>query len=77
MREIFADIPDVIKDLTKMVADAALAQKDPAEAVQILDKFIKQLPPDPKLKEFADFYFIMRMEQMKNDNKSDNDQRQE
>ena len=77
MREIFADIPDVIKDLTKMVADAALAQKDPAEAVQILDKFIKQLPPDPKLKEFADFYFIMRMEQMKNDNKSNNDQRQE
>lgn len=77
MREIFSDIPDVVKDLTRMVADAALTEPDPVKAVYILDNYIKKMPPDPKLKEFADFYFNMRMEQMKNDDQSNNDQRQE
>lgn len=68
MQEIFDDIPDVVKDLTKMVADAALRQAEPGEAAHMLDNFIKQMPPDPKLRDFADFYFLMRMEQLKNDN---------
>lgn len=67
MTELFANLPEVIKDLTKITVDIALQQDDPGQAARILNNFVSKLPPDPQIQEFADFYINMRLEQKKNE----------
>ena len=67
MRELFDDVPDVFKEMVKSVADVALAQSDVAKAAYMMESFVKDYD-HPRLQEFADFYFNMRMEQLKNEN---------
>ena len=67
MIELFSEIPEPAREIVKIAADMALAQEEPGAAARMFNNFVNKMPPDPNLKDFADFYFIMRLEQMKNE----------
>ena len=65
MTELFSDIPEVMKILVQSTIDSALAQNDPKAAMDAIEAMLKRLPSE-RLKEFADFYFDLKVEQAKN-----------
>lgn len=67
MIELFSDISPRLKENAEFIFDMALRQKNLYETAKILQNFT-QLIEDDNEREFVEFYFNMRMEQIKNDN---------
>ena len=74
MIELYADIPQAVKDRTAFVFQMALRQPNILQAVKVLHDFTAACI-DEYEREYVEFYFNMRMEQLKNGNT--NNQREE
>ena len=70
MIELFTDVPQYVKDLAKGWVDLALQQSNPLKTVQIMNDFTNSCLTD-RDKEFVEFYFQLRLEQLKNENNND------
>ena len=70
MVEIFADIPQEIKATAEIVFQIALWQKDVPSAIKVLQSYLNSCE-DTEEKAFVDFYFSMRLEELKNANNND------
>ena len=70
MVEIFADIPEHIKELAKNWVDLALRQKSPIDAIKMITEFANSCNTEEE-KEFIDFYFRLRLEQLQNESDTD------
>ena len=64
MIEIFDDIPPRVKENAAFMFEIASSQKTPIQMVKILNEYLK-LCVDEREHEFVDFYFKMRMEELK------------
>lgn len=62
--ELFPNIPQDVRDRTKLIADFALMQNDAISAVKILSEYANTCINEEE-QEFVDFYFNMRFEQLK------------
>lgn len=63
--ELFTDIPEHIKFLAKFWVDLALQQTNALAAIQMIEDY-RNSCLNEKEKEFVDFYFKMRIEDLKN-----------
>lgn len=70
MIEIFEDIPQEIKDQVSFVFEMALLQPDLPSAVNVLKNYTNTCRNERE-KEFVEFYFNMRMENLLNENIND------
>lgn len=69
MVEIFYDIPPHIKELAKNWVDLALRQTNPFDAVKMISNFADSCSTEEE-RDFVDFYFKLRLEQLKNEDDS-------
>lgn len=67
MEEIFSNIPDEIKQQAQFVFNMALRQKNILHTIKVLEEYTKTCANEEEQK-FVEFYFNMRMEQLKNGN---------
>lgn len=65
MVEIFSNIPQYVKDGAKVTFDVAMRQPNMYYSILALKEYVESCNSDEE-KEFIDFYFNMRMEQLKN-----------
>ena len=70
MIEIYKNIPDYVKTLTDFWVNRAIKCNNPILAVTMISNFKSQLLTQEE-KDFVDFYFDMKMEQLKNENNND------
>jgi len=66
MTELFTEIPEEVKTNAKFIFDLAMIQPSLLDAVKMLDSYTNSCINQEE-KEFCDFYFNMRMEQLKNE----------
>lgn len=69
MTEIFADIPEWVKLQAQSWFDLAIRQKNPGVGVKMLNDYKNSTLSDYE-REFVDFYFQLRMEEILNANHS-------
>lgn len=69
MVEIFANIPERVKEQAKFWMDFSL-NYPPLEALKMLKDYSNSCI-DPEEKDFVDFYFNLRWEELKNESNSD------
>ena len=67
MIEIYADIPQTIKDQAKFWADMALSQKDSFNAAKMMIEYLNSCKNEEE-KEFVNFYFKLRIAELNNEN---------
>lgn len=67
MEELFVNIPDAIKEQAKFVFEMAMRQKDIVHMVNVLNEYTTTCQNEEE-KNFVEFYFNMKMEQLKNGN---------
>lgn len=65
MIEIYANIPENIRKQTKTVVDFALSLKNPMSTARFVNQYVKTTLNEEE-QDFIDFYFNMRLEQLKN-----------
>ena len=65
MTELFPNITEEQREAARIIADLALSQKDPLKVVKIINNYMSAL--DGEQYDFADFYFSMRMELLKDE----------
>ena len=70
MIEIFEDISQEIKDQASFVFEMALLQPNLLSAVNVLKNYTNTCRNERE-KEFVEFYFNMRMENLLNENTND------
>lgn len=70
MIEIFANIPEEVKEQTKLIVNFIFSQLDPESGLKFIESYISSCQ-DEEEKEFIRFYFNMRMEQLLNENNND------
>lgn len=70
MTEIFANIPEEVKEQTKLVANFIFSQLEPESGLKFMESYIASCENEEE-KEFIRFYFNMRMEQLLNENNND------
>lgn len=70
MVEIYKDIPEEIRTQTKLVANFIFSQLTPEAGLKFMDSYISSCQ-DEEEKEFARFYFNMRLEQLLNEDNND------
>lgn len=70
MTEIFENIPEYIKRQTECIVELALHQKDLMSTIGVLKNYRETCSSEEE-QDFLDFYFSLRMEQLKNENSSD------
>lgn len=70
MIELFPNVSIHIRDLAKYWIDLALRQTNPMESAKIMLEFINSCNTQEE-KDFIDFYFNLRMEQLKNEGNND------
>lgn len=63
MNEIFAEIPEEVKNRAKFIFDMAIRQTNVMKAVQVLQNYTETCE-DEEEREFVEFYFKTRMEQL-------------
>lgn len=66
MIELFPDIPERVRKQTAFIVDIALSKNDPLSAVKILNEYTNSCYTEEE-RNFVQFYFKMKMEQMKNE----------
>ena len=70
MVELFPNVPEHIRELAKNWVDLALKQPNPFEGVKMVSNFAHSCKTEEE-KEFVDFYFRLRLEQLKNESNND------
>ena len=70
MTELYADIPDEVREGAEFIVNLALAQRNPLSAVRMVKEYADSCLNDYE-KEFVDFYFNLRLEQLRNENSDD------
>lgn len=70
MTELYADIPDEVREGTEFIVNLALMQKNPLSAVRMVKEYADSCFNEYE-KDFVDFYFNMRLEQLRNENSDD------
>lgn len=66
MEELFPNIPEQSKKNAEFIVEMALRQKNITSAVKVLNEYTNSCISDEE-KEFVEFYFNMKMEQMLNE----------
>lgn len=69
MVEIFQSVPDHIKTLAKLWVDLALQQENILDGINMIIEFMKSCDNEEE-KEYIDFYFKLRLEQLQNESNS-------
>ena len=70
MTEIFVNIPEEVKEQTKLVVNFIFSQLNPEQGLKFIESYISSCQ-DEEEKNFIRFYFNMRMEQLLNENNND------
>lgn len=70
MVEIFTNIPEEVKEQTRLVANFIFSKLEPESGLKFMESYISSCH-DEEEKEFVRFYFNMRMEQILNENNND------
>ena len=70
MIEIFANIPEEVRQQTELVANFIFSTLEPEAGLKFMESYISSCQ-DEEEKEFVRFYFNMRMEQLLNENNND------
>ena len=70
MIEIFTNIPEEVKEQTKLVVNFIFSQLNPEQGLKFIESYISSCQ-DEEEKNFIRFYFNMRMEQLVNENNND------
>lgn len=70
MIELFPNVPGYIRDLAKNWVDLALQQPNPFEGVKMVSNFANSCQTEEE-KKFVDFYFRLRLEQLRNESSND------
>ena len=68
MIEIFEDIPVAVKQTIAQIIDASFDSMEPKAAAKLIIDFSKKMPD--RTQDFIDFYFNLKMEQLKDENNS-------
>lgn len=68
MVEIFEDIPVAIKQTIAQMIDTCFDSMDLKDAAKVIIDFSKDMPD--KTRDFVDFYFNLKMEQLNDENNS-------
>lgn len=66
MKEIFNEISQKVKEQTRFWVNVALTKENPIEAAKVISNFSKTLKSEEE-RDFLDFYFNMRLLQLKKD----------
>ena len=66
MYELFPDIPEAARKNAEFMFDMALRQKNLLSTIKVLNEYTDTCASNEE-KEFVEFYFNMRMEQMLNE----------
>ena len=67
MIELFPNVYDMWKRVIELQVENALKQATPTKIMEYLSHFRESLPSDDE-RDFLDFYFKLRMEQLYEDN---------
>lgn len=70
MVEIFANIPEEVREQTRLIANFIFSQLEPEAGLKFMESYISSCQ-DEEEKEFVRFYFNMRMEQILNEGNND------
>lgn len=70
MIELFKDIPEETKQLAAAAFDLAMAQKTILGKLQMLENYYQSCKTEEE-KDFVNFYFNLKMEQLKNEDNND------
>lgn len=70
MTELYPNISDETRRLTSAAFDLALAQKNAVRGTKVLENYLQTLKSEEE-KEFANFYFNLKMEQLVNESNND------
>lgn len=68
MIELFTDIPIIIKQEIARIIDVAIDTMDLKDCAKLIAAFAKERPDNEQ--DFIDFYFHLKMEQLKNEDDS-------
>lgn len=71
MTEIYSDIPDEVKEGVEFIVNLALLKKNPIATVKMVRDYANTLLSDYE-REYVDFYFNLRLEQIRNESNNDN-----
>lgn len=66
MIELFPDIPEQVRKNAEFMFEMALRQKNILSTIKVLNEYTETCSSEEE-KEFVEFYFNMRMEQMLNE----------
>ena len=67
MIEIYSDIPESVRERAKFWVDFALQQKNPMDGIKMIADYANSCS-NLHEQDFVDFYFKLRMEQLRNEN---------
>lgn len=70
MIELFANLPEEVKEQHERIINFALENFEPQQCLSFLKSYINSCENEEE-KEFIDFYFSLRMEQLLNENNND------
>ena len=70
MIEIFANIPEEVRQQTELVANFIFSTLEPEAGLKFMESYIASCENEEE-KEFIRFYFNMRMEQLLNEGNND------
>ncbi len=71
MTEIYSDIPDEVRESAEFIVNLALLKKNPLSAVKMVREYANTCLNDYE-REYVDFYFNLRLEQLRNESDNDN-----
>ena len=70
MIEIFTNIPEEVKEQTKLIVNFIFSNFEPEAGLKFMESYIASCENEEE-KDFIRFYFNMRMEQLLNENNND------
>ena len=70
MIELFPNVPGYVREQAKFWVDFALKQKNPFEGAKMVSNFANSCQTEED-KEFVNFYFNLRLEQIRNESNND------
>ena len=70
MKELFTDVPEIVRAQARFWVEMGLRQRNPLDGLKMISEYANSCSNEEE-KAFVDFYFHMRMEQLKNENNND------
>ena len=70
MIELFADLPEEVKEKTKLIIDFVINNFTPQQGIEFLSNYLNSCN-DEQEKQFIDFYFSLRMAQILDEDNND------